>query len=142
MRYVKMFSLTLAVVVATAGVVHAQGSSVENRFGKGPTTIGLTPGGGNYYARGNVYYAPAQSVARAMMAPAPAVATAPAIATAPATGERRSFSAEPAAPEATAPAALGMPTARAFRGQGSSVENRFGKGAGDDWSDPRTTVVD
>jgi hypothetical protein len=122
MRLVKLFSLALAVVVATAGVVHAQGSSVENRFGKGPSTIGLTAGGGNYYSRGNVYYAPAPSMAQNMIAPAPAIAIAPA------TGERRSFSAEPAAPQTIAPAAVGMPTVGVFRNQGSSLENRFGKG--------------
>jgi hypothetical protein len=124
MRSVKRLSMFFAVVVVTASVAHAQ---EYNRFGKGPTTAGLTPPGYgvNSYSRGSVYYAPAPVVAtsRANVNSAPA----PAVATAPTTDERRSFSAEPSAPGALVPAApvAPMTAASAVRGQ---QYNRFGKG--------------
>ncbi len=62
MRFVKRLSMFFAVAVMTASVAHAQ---EYNRFGKGPTTAGLTPTGYgvNSYSRGNVYYVPAPIVA-------------------------------------------------------------------------------
>ena len=102
--------LVAAAVMTAAGAVDAQ---EYNRFGKGPTTIGLTPPGFSTtsYSRGNVYYAPAPMVATSRenvnSSPAPVVATAPA------TGERRMFSAEPSAPSASVPAAPVAPMARA-----------------------------
>ena len=94
MRYVKIISMALAIAAVTAAAMADQGSNVGNRFGKGPTTAGLTPGGGNYYSPGNVYYAPAPVIATA-----PKVTPAPVVASVPATTGRRSFSAEPAAPQ-------------------------------------------
>jgi hypothetical protein len=125
MRFAKGVSMLFAVVVMTASAAHAQ---EYTRFGKGPTTAGLTPPGYGMTSRlgGSVYYAPAPVVATSRgnvnYAPAPAVATAPA------TEGRRTFSVEPSAPDALPPAA---PTAlRTVAGNGRAQHyNRFGKGA-------------
>lgn len=94
MRFAKM--LAVFVAVAALSAVTALHAADYNRFGKGPTTIGLTPPGfstsSGSYARGRAYYAPA-----------------PVIATTPSNGERRMFSAEPSAP--AAPAAPAAPSA-------------------------------
>ena len=124
MRFVKCLSMLFAVAVMTASMAQAQ---EYNRFGKGATTVGLTPPGygTTSNSRGNVYYAPAPKVAASResvnSSPAPVVATSPA------TGERRMFSAEPSAPSALVPAAPVSPmrAAGGFRGQ---EYNRFGKG--------------
>jgi hypothetical protein len=122
MRFARVLLVFLAAAaMTTATAVQAQ---EYNRFGKGPTTIGLTPSGrgANSYSRGTVYYAPAPVVATV-----PVAAPAPVVATAPATDGRRTFSAEPSAPGALAPAAPvpAMRTGGAFRAHGY---DRFGKG--------------
>jgi hypothetical protein len=124
MRFVKCLSMLFAVAVMTASAAHA---GEYNRFGKGSTTVGLTPPGFgvNSYSRGNVYYAPAPTVATSRenvnSAPAPVVANSPA------TGERRMFSAEPSAPSDLVPAAAVAPMTRAGVVRGQEY-NRFGKG--------------
>jgi hypothetical protein len=91
MRFVKLLSMVLGVTLMTATAVADSGSNVYNRFGKGPTTAGLSQGygsssGGGYYYR-------------------PFVQPAPVIATVPATDGRRTFSTEPSTPAAAASAA-------------------------------------
>jgi hypothetical protein len=139
MRFVKDISIALVVLGITASVAGAQ---EYNRFGKGPTTVGLTPPG--YSVGGGYMYRPAYRAPAPMMAAAPAENGrrafsqepaaaapsapeaapcnngAPAMATATADDGRRSFSAEPstmAAPVATAPRVFTAPE-----------YNRFGKG--------------
>lgn len=125
MRFVKGLSLLFAVVVMTVSTVHAQ---EYNRFGKGPTTAGLTPPGYGMTSqlRGNVYFGPARVVAvspgNVNSAPAPVVATAPA------TEGRRTFSVEPSAPGASAPAAPAAPRTAAGYSRVQQY-NRFGKGS-------------
>jgi hypothetical protein len=98
MRYVKLLSMVLGLALVTGTALGDIGSNVNNRFGKGPTTSGLTQGyggssGGGYYYRPNVQ-------------PAPVIATAPT------TTGRRAFSAEPTAPVA-APTTAAAPTTTA-----------------------------
>jgi hypothetical protein len=90
MRYVQLLSMVLGLALLTGTAFGDSGSNVNNRFGKGPTTAGLTQGYGGSSSQG--YYVPRY------------VQPAPVIATAPATTGRRAFSAEPAAPAAAAPA--------------------------------------
>jgi hypothetical protein len=124
MRFVKCLSMLFAVAVMTASMAQAQ---EYNRFGKGATTVGLTPPGYsvNSYSRGNVYYAPTPVVATSRenvnSAPAPVVATSPA------TDGRRTFSAEPSAPSGLVPSAAVAPMTRASGARGQEY-NRFGKG--------------
>jgi hypothetical protein len=97
MRFVRLLSMVLAVVIVAATAVHA---AQYDRFGKGPTTIGLTPPG---YSSG-VYVQNRQYVNRSMM-----VSPSPAIATVPGNGERRTFSAEPSTTPPAPPVAPAAP---------------------------------
>lgn len=108
---------TFCAALAVAAVSLSALGADYNRFGKGPTTLGLTPPGYSSSVGGAyVYRAPAPVVAKA-----PIVATPPVVAQAPATDGRRAFSAEPSTATAApaAPAATTV-TAREY--------NRFGKG--------------
>jgi hypothetical protein len=107
MRFVKTVSMLLVLGTLTASSVAAE----YNRFGKGPTTTGLTPPG--YSTSGGYIYS------RQYVQPAPVVATAPA------TDGRRAFSAEPSTTQRAAPAVgvMAMPRTNA------PEYNRFGKGA-------------
>ena len=88
---------TLSTLVALATLTTTAFAADYNRFGKGPTTLGLTPPG--YSASGGYVYT------RQYVQPAPVVATAPVA------DGRRTFSAEPASPAvATAPANNGRRT--------------------------------
>jgi hypothetical protein len=136
MRFLKTVSMVLVFGTLTASAVAAE----YNRFGKGPTTIGLTPPG--YSTSGGYIYS------RQPVQPAPVVATVPA------TDGRRAFSAEPSAapPAAAAPTTDGR---RAFSVEPSTIQpaapavgvmaaprasapeyNRFGKGANSIGSTP------
>lgn len=122
MRFARVLLVLLAATAMTiATAVQAQ---EYNRFGKGPTTIGLTPPGHgvNSNSRRPAYYAPAPVVATAS-----AVMPAPAVATAPATDGRRTFSAEPSAPGTLVPAAP-APAVRMGGPVRAQEYNRFGKG--------------
>jgi hypothetical protein len=99
MRLVGLLSLVLAVGTLTASAVSAK---EYDRFGKGPTTIGLTPPGYGASSSGGYFYS------RQYVQPAPTVATAPA------TDGRRTFSAEPSTPAAAAPAAAPAPVVRYY----------------------------
>jgi hypothetical protein len=136
MRPLKLLSMLLVFGAMTASAVADSGSNVHNRFGKGPTTIGLTPpgfstSGGTAYSRQYVQPAPAVATAPATddrrtfsAEPSKTDCTAPAAATASATDGRRAFSAEPSTVQRSAPAVGVMSTSR-----GSAPEfNRFGKG--------------
>jgi hypothetical protein len=139
MSPLKRILTALVLVGLTASAVSAQ---EYNRFGKGPTTIGLTPPGysvGGGYTYQPVYRAPAPVVAAtpadngrrafsqvpsaaapAASATAPCCCGAPAVASAPAADGRRAFSAEPS--PLVAPAAPARSAVRA------PEYNRFGKG--------------
>jgi hypothetical protein len=136
MQLLKTLSMFLVMAILTATVVADSGSNVYNRFGKGPTTAGLTPGyggssGGGYYYRSYVQPAPVIATAPATggrqafsVAPSTAQSAAPAVAATPPTNERRSFS---VAPSTTQPAAPPVRVMSTPRGSGQEY-NRFGKG--------------
>jgi hypothetical protein len=91
MRLLKTLSMFLVMAILTASAVADSGSNVYNRFGKGPTSAGLSQGYGSS-SGGGYYY-------RSFVQPAPMIITVPA------TDGRRTFSTEPSTPAATAPAA-------------------------------------
>lgn len=118
---------TLSTLAALATLTTTAFAADYNRFGKGPTTVGLTPSG----------YGVSGGYVRQYVQPAPVVATAPVA------DGRRTFSAEPAAPAVatTAPANNGRRTfsvepstvpavAATPRAMSSAPKyDRFGKGA-------------
>jgi hypothetical protein len=107
MRIAKPLSTALVLAMMTASAV---GAADYNRFGKGPTTIGLTPGGIST-SGGNVS-------SRQSVQPAPVIATDPA------TDGQRAFSAEPSTVQPATPV-VGPMTRRRANGPEYS---RFGKG--------------
>jgi hypothetical protein len=117
---------TLSTLVALATLTATTFAADYNRFGKGPTTIGLTPSGygvsGGYVRQ---YVQPAPVIATAPVADGrrtfSAEPAAPAVATAPANNGRRTFSVEPS----TAPAVGATPRTMSSAPQ----YDRFGKGA-------------
>jgi hypothetical protein len=117
---------TLSTLVALATLTATAFAADYNRFGKGPTTAGLTPSGygvSGGYVRQYVQPAPVVATApvadgRRMFSAEPA---APAVAIAPANNGRRTFSVEPS----TVPAVGATPRAMSS----APKYDRFGKGA-------------